>query len=141
MRRLEERFFSKYIAKFYKWASRVSFINAFCDTLYQVTKDSLIPRYFFDWGKYNAPYSKQNVIDRRNYFVLKDINENKNYIFFWCGYLIKDYTGFIDKKNNSVTFCKISSSDYSAFKDDLSGLKMLHQIILLKIMRWSMSFS
>ncbi len=72
-------------AKFYIWDNQTNFIETYCDTLYQITKESMIPRYFFDWGKYNSPYSKQIWINDRkhfyDYFYITDIKENKNYIF------------------------------------------------------------
>lgn len=134
--------------QFYKWDNKVNFIEAYCDTLYEVTKEKLIPRYYFNWGRYNAPYSKKNVIDRRNYFFIIDIDENKNYIFFRCGFLKKDYTGFIDKRNNNVTFCKPGASGISALEDDISGLmdvipmdftqknEMVYVIQPVKLMSW-----
>lgn len=134
--------------QFYRWDNKVNFIEAYCDTLYQITIDSLLPRYFFDWGKYNAPYSKQTDIKWYDYFFIMDIDENKNYIFFRCVYLKEDYTGFIDKRNNNVTFCKIGASGTSALKDDISGLmdvipkdftqenEMVYVIQPVKLMKW-----
>lgn len=111
-------------AKFYRWDNKLNFIETFCDTIYQVTKSSLIPRYFFDWGKFNAPYSKQVEVakDWYNFFFISNISENKNYIFFQLWYSKEVYTGFIEKKNNNITICKIGNSDKSALKDDLTGL-------------------
>jgi hypothetical protein len=87
-----------------------------------VTKNSLIPRYYFNWGKYNAPYSRQADIDWTNYFFIKDIDENENTIFLKI-YFNKDYfLGYIDKRNNYLTFCKKTNSGISGLEDDISGL-------------------
>lgn len=112
-------------AKFYRWDNKVYFLEIFCDTLYEVTKEKLIPRYYFDIGStYKAEYSKQAEVASKwyNYYFMQEIKENKNYIFiqFWLKREI--YIGFIEKKNNNVTICKIRSSGNSALIDDVSGL-------------------
>jgi hypothetical protein len=113
-------------AKFYRWENKLNFIEAFCDTLYYVTKEALLPRYFFDWGKYNAPYSEQGEIHSSghtfDYFYITQIDENKNNIFIQVIFGSKGYTGFVDKGTNIVTFCKIGNSGISGLKDDISGL-------------------
>jgi len=109
-------------AQFYRWDNSVNFVEAYRYTLFTVTKNSLIPRYYFNWGKYNAPYSRQADINWTNYFFIKDIDENKNFIFLKI-YFNKDYfLGYIDKKNNYLTFCKKTNSGISGLKDDISGL-------------------
>lgn len=139
-------------AKFHKWDNKLNFIETFCDTLYQVTKDSLLPRYFFDWGKFNAPYSKQGEVMSHghiyDYFFLIDIDENKNYIFIRIVYKGNNYTGFIEKRNNSVTFCKIGTSNISGLRDDITGLmdvvpedftennEMVYVIQPVKLINW-----
>ena len=113
-------------AQFYSWNDKFNFCELFCDTLYQVTEDGLIPRYFFDWGKYNAPYSQagetiQPLIE--SYYVLQYIVENNNYIFIKILFKNEDHIGFIDKRTNILTFCKKDSPDeISKLKDDVSGL-------------------
>jgi hypothetical protein len=112
--------------KFYKWNSRLYFLEPYCDTLYQVTKESLIPRYYFDWGKHNIPYSRQALIFHEgnydNYFLITDINENNDFIFIRLNFDQKIYTAFVNKKENKITFCKLSSSGESGLIDDISGL-------------------
>jgi hypothetical protein len=112
--------------KFYKWNSGLYFLEPYCDTLYQVTKESLIPRYYFDWGKHNIPYFRQALIFHEgnydNYFLITDINENNDFIFIRLFFDQKIYTAFVNKKENKITFCKLSSSGRSGLTDDISGL-------------------
>lgn len=113
-------------ANFYKWNNNLYFIEAFCDTLYKVTQEELIPRYYFDFGRFKADYSKQDEIVRpdqsKNYFFLYDIDENQDYIFFQLRFNDEVYTGFIDKKTNKATFCETGTSGKSGLKDDLNNL-------------------
>jgi len=112
--------------KFYKWNSGLYFLEPYCDTLYQVTKESLIPRYYFDLGKRNIPYSKQALIihERKfdDYFSITDIDENNDFIFIRLYFDQKFYTAFMNKKENKITICKLSNSGRSGFTDDISGL-------------------
>lgn len=111
-------------AKFYKWDNKLNFLEIFCDTLYQVTKDSLIPRYYFDPGPYKAEYSNQLEVASKtsNYYFMYDVNENKNFIFI--NFLLKmdGYLGFINKSDNTITVCKKGLSGNSGFQDDIGGL-------------------
>jgi len=113
-------------AKFYRWANNLYFIEIFCDTLYHVTKNELKPRYYFDCGKYKALYSKQEeILANRNtpeYFFISDIDESKDYIFMQLQYNKGNYTGFIEKKTNKITFCKKDIPGISGLKDDINGL-------------------
>jgi hypothetical protein len=115
--------------KFYNWDNKLYFIETFCDTLYQVTKDELLPRYFFDSGKFRALYSKQfDIMSGRqtpDYFFITDIDENKDYIFIKLNYALGKYTGFIEKKTNKITFCKKDISGASGLKDDINGLMVV----------------
>jgi hypothetical protein len=112
--------------KFYKWDNKLYFIETFCDTLYQVTKDLLIPRYYFDYGKFKAPYSKQLEIissqRTQDYFFLTDIDENKDYIFLQTYFNREKYLGFVEKNSNKITFCKKNTNGVSCLRDDIDGL-------------------
>ena len=112
-------------ASFYTWDNKLYFLETFCDTLFQVTKSSLVPRYCFDWGKYNVTWSKiadLGISGLLNYFFIYDIDENKDYIFIKIEIERKHYLGFIEKKTNIVTFCKKNNWDDSRLKDDISGI-------------------
>lgn len=116
-------------ARFYHWNNKLNFIEPFCDTLYEVTKTRMIPRYYFDYGKYHAEYSKQSDIwaqllkrQTPNYFFTQDIDENNDFIFLRLLFNKESYTMILDKKNNDVTFCKKGNSGISGLIDDLDGL-------------------
>jgi hypothetical protein len=137
-------------AKFYKWDNKVIFLEIFCDTLYEVTKDRLIPRYYFDPGPYKAEYSKQAEVALKwyDYFFMSEIKENKNYIFIQFWLKKEGYLGFLEKKNNDIIICKIGSSGISGLIDDVGGLmdvvpdhftqnnEMIYVIEPVKLMSW-----
>jgi hypothetical protein len=112
-------------AKFYRFKDELYFIEAFCDTLYHVTRDKLMPRYFFNLGKYNPPYSGQPDIMLNKhwgeYFFLLNICENEHYIF--VNYLLRNepFLSIIDKRNNSISTCTTGHSGKSAILDDING--------------------
>jgi hypothetical protein len=138
----------QYNIHFYNWDNKLYFIEGYCDTIYQVTKESLIPRYYLNWGQYNAPYSKQNEINPNDYFFTVDLDENDKHIFFKLLFKTTRYLGFVEKSNNSVTFCKKNNSGTSGFKDDISGLmdvipvdftqnnEMIYIIQPIKLLNW-----
>jgi|WetSurMetagenome_2_1015567.scaffolds.fasta_scaffold54915_2 hypothetical protein len=113
-------------AKFYKWNNELFFIEAFCDTLYKITKDKMIPRYYFNFGKFNPPYSKQPEIMLEKhwpeYFFITNICENQNFIFFSFELKNLNYLAILDKKKEKVEICMTSFSGKSALKDDITGL-------------------
>ncbi len=115
------------ISKFYKWDNKLNFYENFCDTLFYVTKESLIPRYYFNWGSDKIPYSKQGELAMSmsqllNSFLISQIYENTNYIFVKVNHQDKNFLGYIDKNSLNVTFCKPNSSGISTFKDDIYSL-------------------
>ena len=136
-------------AKFYRWNNNLYFLEMFCDTLCQVTKDRLIPRYYFDTGHYKAEYSKQNEIvsDWYKYFLISDIKENDNHIFITFSFDKKDYLGIVDKKSSALTICNIGKG-VSTLTDDVCGLmgvypdhftknnEMVYVIQPTKLMSW-----
>jgi hypothetical protein len=139
-------------SKFYKLGNKLNFIEAFCDTIYQVTKDSMIPRYYFNWGQFNAPYSEQITIRSDghywDYFYIENIAESNNYIFAYLIFKQSGYGVLVDKRNNKVTFCKPDTEGVSLIKDDVAGLMDLfpqsvtakNEIISIiqpvKLMKW-----
>jgi hypothetical protein len=112
--------------KFYQWDRKLYFIETFCDTLYQVTGEVLLPRYYFNFGKFKAEYSKQEEIVTAalipNYFFLTDIDENNDYIFIQLSFKRESFTGIVEKKSNKITFIKKSTYGVSGLRDDINGL-------------------
>jgi hypothetical protein len=111
---------------FYIWDNKTNFIELYCDTLYQVTKESMIPRYYFNWGKYNSKYSEQLFLtDYKHFyknFAVENVFENKSHIFVQANFEENNYLFFVDKATGKVTFCKTLESGVSGFQDDISGL-------------------
>jgi hypothetical protein len=110
---------------FYRHDNKIYYLEVFSDTLFQLTSNSLIPRYYFKMGKYNVTWQINATVDHvklGDYFYMRDINENNNYLFIKILFKRNLYVGFIDKKTNLITFCKLNGSGDSGFKDDLSGL-------------------
>lgn len=115
------------ISQFYRWNNKISYYENFCDTLFYVTKESLIPRYYFDLGSKKIPYSKQGELTmskflQLDFILISQIFENSNYIFLKVVQKNKDYLGFVDKNNSNATFCKPNSTSISTFKDDIYNL-------------------
>ena len=109
----------------YRQDNKIYFLEVFSDTLFQLTRDSLIPRYYFKMGKFNVTWQINATMDHKlgmNYFYMLGIDESTNYLFINTLFKGTQYLGYIDKLNNTVSFCKLNSSGVSAFKDDISGL-------------------
>jgi hypothetical protein len=114
---------SKALGLFYNWDNKLYFFETWCDTLYQVTREKLIPRYYFDWGEFKAPYSKQmeHLKPNSNWCFMLDMEENKNFIYFVFTSNNNIHQGFIEKSTNNITICKPGYQHY-CIKDDLNGL-------------------
>ena len=109
----------------YRQDNKIYFLEVFSDTLFQLTSDSLIPRYYFKMGKFNVTWQINASMDHKlgmNYFYMLGIDESTKYLFINTLFKGTQYLGYVDKFNNTVTFCKLNSSGVSAFKDDISGL-------------------
>jgi hypothetical protein len=109
----------------YRQDNKIYFLEVFSDTLFQLTRDSLIPRYYFKMGKSNVTWQINATMDHKlgmNYFYMLGIDESTKYLFINTLFKGTQYLGYVDKLNNTVTFCKLNSSGVSAFKDDISGL-------------------
>jgi hypothetical protein len=82
------------------WDSKLYFYQPYCDTLFQITKDLLIPRYYFDWGKYNISRSEAvglAIKELQQKFFIYDIFENRKYTFAYVLFNAKIYLCYIDK--------------------------------------------
>ena len=109
----------------YRQDNKIYFLEVFSDTLFQLTRDSLIPRYYFKMGKFNVTWQINATMDHKlgmDYFYMLGIDESTKYLFINTLFKGTQYLGYVDKLNNTVTFCKLNSSGVSAFKDDISGL-------------------
>jgi hypothetical protein len=120
----QRRFMEPYI----NWDNKLYFYQPYCDTLYQITKDLLIPRYYFDWGKYNVSRSEAvglSIKDLQQKFFIYDIFENSKYTFAYVLFNAKIYLCYIDKKTNILTFVKNKYENDIAIENDVDGFMNL----------------
>jgi hypothetical protein len=110
---------------FFRWNDQLSFKEQFNDTIFQITENSLIPRFVFKSGGLNPhPELMEQRIDfdeLAKYYFIKDISENSDYLFFQLQFNKKTLTAFFDKRYKTTTFCKIDGNNKSAFIDDING--------------------
>jgi hypothetical protein len=109
----------------YRQDNKINFIEVFSDTLFQLTRNSLIPRYYFKMGKYNVTWQTNVTMDHirgMDYFYMSGIYESTKYLFITTYFKGIPYLGYVDKSNNKVTFCELNGSGESRYKDDISGL-------------------
>lgn len=117
--------------QFFRWGDNLYFKEVFNDTVFLVTRDKLIPRIVFNTGKYGLSYEQQQLIspsiDRisSDYFLITDIYEISDYIFFKFSYDNKEYICFYDKKVKSTTVCKPVGNSPPAMIDDINNFMPL----------------
>lgn len=84
----------------YTYKKDLFFYELFNDTLFQVTCDTLLPRYQLAQGAYLPPYEQQNansfVAD--NYFMMKNISESSRFLFYTFAFQKNTYLLAYDKK-------------------------------------------
>jgi len=145
---------------FYKWKNNVFFYENCVDTLFQVTKDEIIPYYHFHLGKYNPPYSEKDNLPwgnpqpgdispfgdnrmRDNFFYFETINESEKILFFSFMYGKRNpitrfqprYFGYYDKELYITKISKIDQMEISPVINDLHDFAPLHPN------RWSINKS
>jgi hypothetical protein len=112
-------------SNFFRWNDQLSFKEEFNDTVFQITENSLMPRFVFKTGGLNPqPELMEQRIDLEmlaKYYFIKDITENNDYLFLQLQYEKNMYTCFFNKKNKSTTMCKLNEGNKSAFIDDING--------------------
>jgi hypothetical protein len=117
--------------EFLRWDGKLYFKDPLNDTLFQVTKDVLLPRFVFKSDKYSFPYGLQYKLYAErtytkydDYFFIKEMFENSGYLFFQLWYQKTFYTGFYDKKTKKTELCDGLTSynyRYIGLKDDING--------------------
>jgi hypothetical protein len=110
---------------FYHFNNRLFFKEAFNDTLFEVRKDTLTPRYVFSFGQYGIHYALQDEYlksgKRHHAFTLDHFTENHNYLFFTIQTNSKTYLTCYDKRNNYLKVCEEIDSYTSALIDDINN--------------------
>ena len=130
---------------FYKWKNNVFFYENLVDTLFQITKDELIPYYRFDLEKFNPPYSERAKLDFPNekpmmnkYVFFQTINESDRFLFFSFRHdktdqerrLISRYFGFHDKKTGITKISEVDKTDRSPVINDIDGFAPLYPLLM-----------
>lgn len=89
---------------FYKLNNQLHFCERFSDTLFNVTPDSLIPRFVFNKGAYTFPYELRNdmIVPENKYFYTENILESSKYLFYTFRFNKKVYTAVYDKKQKNT---------------------------------------
>lgn len=109
---------------FFRWKDKLSFKEEFYDTVFQISKSSLNPRYVFQTDGFGPPPELQeqriDFDELAKYYFIKDICENDLYLFFQLEYEKKKYTGFYNKTDKTTTICKLLENNISAFNDDIN---------------------
>lgn len=95
---------------FYTVNKQLYFYQLFNDTLFNVSTNSITPRYVFNMGPYSPPYEMKTSpkFEPDKYFVMKTIQESSKYLFCSFNFNKKNYTAIFDK-NNRITVV----NDYS----------------------------
>lgn len=85
---------------FYKYKKQTYFYELFNDTIFQVTPDSLWPKFKLHQGRYLPPYEQQNRNDfaAENYFMMKSLYESSRFLFYTFAFQKDRYVLVYDKK-------------------------------------------
>lgn len=107
----------------YNKDSEVFFKETYNDTIFKVTKDSLIKHAYFDLGRFSIPYkdklnlSTKEVWDKVSIY---GVFESENYIFF--NYKLKNSRNFaVYDKHNQITFVPDDLEIENGIKDDFNN--------------------
>ena len=131
---------------FYKWKNNVFFYENCVDTLFQVTKDKIIPYFHLQLGKYNPPYSEKDNLPwgdpdpwgpnrlRNNFFEFGTMNESERFLFFSFYYGNQNaktgsrphYFGYYDKKMDIAKISKVDDLEKTPVINDLDDFAPLH---------------
>lgn len=139
-------------ANFYHWNNTLNMKSEFNDTLFQITSDSLIPRFVFILDGYSPPPNLQEQgLDQENiskYFFLSNIFETSGYLFFQLRFDGKFYSCYFDKATKKTIVSNTISDNGFAFIDDISGFipfrpekissnyEMIYRIDAGKVIEW-----
>lgn len=107
---------------FYKLNSQLYFCERFSDTLFNVTPDSLIPRFVFHKGAYSFPYELRGDINNvyHKYFFTENIIESLRYIFYAFSYNKMIYTAVHDKKQKNTHVNEHIGGSYRGYINNIN---------------------
>jgi len=112
-------------ASFYHWNNKLHVKSEFNDTLFQVTIDSLIPKYIFKLKEYSPPPNIQQIgLDQdefAKYFFLSNFSETNEYLFFQLRFARRFYCCYYNKSTRETVIAKTEDALGSAFIDDVTN--------------------
>lgn len=92
--------------QFYFIDNSTYFKERSCDTVFRVSKKSLIPHLIFETGKYTVPYTYKWMIpeERRkvDYIIVNKIFENSSFVYILAEKKSDDYFAFFNKKTGKI---------------------------------------
>ena len=127
---LTSRFFGDIVI--YQLENKANFFEISVDTVYQISNDSkhLYPKYYFNLGKYSAPYYFQTgeIMMPDMYYKVSHVMETNNYLFARCSYLDTVRYIFYDITNDNTRMLKgfsYNNADktYGGIYDDIKLFK------------------
>jgi hypothetical protein len=144
-------------SNFFRWNGNLNFKEVYNDTVFQITKSSLIPRFVLNTEGHRPTPELQGSGFRSStelperlakYFMIGGLCENENYLFFRFGYGKSYYTCVFNKISKKASLCSQTDSKQSAFIDDINGFmpiwpqkitnhnEMIYRLDPEKIIKW-----
>lgn len=119
-------FTGAYNGWFYKFGDELRFLEWYTDTIFQVTKYELHPKYVLQMEEFAPPYEKQNTFnfirnESENYFRHLKIFESEGYLFYELVYEQRFFQGVYDKKKMETYINKCSNG----FENDVDNFMPL----------------
>lgn len=102
---------------FYRYDHKTYFKEKFCDTIFRVTRDSLISHAIIDFGKNSVPFYRQYDADydRNSHLYPLVISENEKYLYFRF-YRKHENVGLYNKSTLKLEIYNTQSG----FEDDIN---------------------
>mgnify|MGYP003651617547 CR=1 FL=1 len=108
---------------FFTKSNDVFFKEAFNDTVFQVTKNELLPAVIFNMGEHSPSYEKKEIMeddDYLNIYSVSNIDLNNNYVFFNIKYQGQRFSAYHNIKENQTHLAYERYAQRSSFQDDLN---------------------
>lgn len=113
---------------FYRYNNQVYFREKFIDTIYQVTKEQLLPIYRLDFSPYIFPYADRYHVNVNSVSSPYQIFENDHVIMFDYTREIFHELGVYDKKTSKASFFSYENG----FEDDLNHFMPVEILVMLE---------
>lgn len=109
---------------FYNFNNSLFFKEYFSDTLFQLSLDTLIPRYYFDLGKYSPPYDKRLEAlshSMADYMFVRGMFESDQFVFFRIGFRNRQHMAYYKKNSKKMRVSNIQGLEWSGFENDVDN--------------------